>query len=87
LGLYTRRLHPTALLIGWATGIAAATWMVFSTGFAAVFPLHLGSSVIPGAIVFYSLLLNLIVTMVLTWVFNLAKLEAGNDLTTAGDYA
>jgi SSS family solute:Na+ symporter len=87
LGLYTRRLHPAALLIGWAAGIAAATWMVFGTGFAAVFPLQLGSSVIPGAIVFYSLLLNLAVTIALTWVFNLAKLEAGSDLTTAGDYA
>lgn len=87
LGLYTRRLHPTALLIGWAAGILTATWMVISTGFASVFPLHVGDNVIPGAIVFYSFGVNLIVTIVLSWAFNLAKIEAGNDLTSAGDYA
>jgi SSS family solute:Na+ symporter len=87
LGLYTRRLHPTALLIGWAAGIVAATWMVFSTGFAAVFPLHLGGAVVAGAIVFYSFAVNLIVTIVLSWIFNVANVQAGSDLTSAGDYA
>lgn len=87
LGLYTRRLHPAALLAGWAVGMTAATWMVVSTGFSAVFPLHLGAAVVPGAIVLYSLLANLIVTVLLTWVLNLAKADAGSDLTTAADYA
>lgn len=31
LGLYTRALHPKALLSGWVVGMIAATWMAFST--------------------------------------------------------
>jgi solute:Na+ symporter, SSS family len=31
LGLYTRALHPKALLLGWAIAMAAATWMAAST--------------------------------------------------------
>jgi hypothetical protein len=61
--------------------------MVFSTGFAAVFPLHLGGAVVAGAIVFYSFAVNLIVTIVLSWIFNVANVQAGSDLTSAGDYA
>jgi SSS family solute:Na+ symporter len=87
LGLYTRRLHPTALLIGWAFGMAAATWMVVATNFSSVFPLHIGAAVVPGAVVFYSLLVNLIVTIILTWVLNSVRADAGTDLTTAADYA
>jgi SSS family solute:Na+ symporter len=30
-GLYTRGLHPKGLLLGWALGMIAATWMAFST--------------------------------------------------------
>jgi hypothetical protein len=29
----------------------------------------------------------LIVTVVLSWVFNAANIQAGSDLTNAGDYA
>lgn len=87
LGLYTRRLHPVALFCGWGAGMVAATWMVASTGFAAVFPLHLGTSVLPGAIVFYSFVVNLIVTSALSWVLNTMNVSAGSDLTNAADYA
>ena len=87
LGLYTRKLHPAALLAGWFAGIVAATWMVAATGFAAVFPLHIAGTVIPGAIVFYSLAVNLIVTGVLSWVFNASNVASGSDLTSAADYA
>ncbi len=87
LGLYTRWLHPTALLAGWAAGMAAATWMVAATGFASIFPLHLGGAVVNGAIVFYSLVVNLALTFALSWALNAAKADAGNDLTTAADYA
>jgi SSS family solute:Na+ symporter len=87
LGLYTRRLHPTALLFGWGAGMAAATWMVVATGFSSVFPLHVAGATVAGAIVFYSLLVNLIVTIGLSWVLNAANADAGTDLTTAADYA
>jgi len=87
LGLYTRRLHPAALLAGWAAGMLAATWMAVSTNFAPLFPLHAGLATLSGAIVFYSLLANLIVTVALSWALTAAKADAGQDLTTAADYA
>jgi SSS family solute:Na+ symporter len=69
LGLYLKRLHPIALFIGWCAGMAAATWMVAGTGFSSIYPLHIGGAVIPGAIVLYSLIVNLVVTGVLSRLF------------------
>ncbi len=40
IGLYTRWFNPWALLIGWAVGTVAGTWMAWSVNFAAAFPLH-----------------------------------------------
>jgi SSS family solute:Na+ symporter len=84
IGLY-RRLNPQALLAGWVCGMIAATWMVVSTGFASIYPLHAGALTIAGAIVFFSLLVNLAVTFVVT-VFAGARLR-GSDATAAADYA
>jgi hypothetical protein len=49
--------------------------------------LHVAGATVAGAIVFYSLLVNLIVTIGLSWVLNAANADAGTDLTTAADYA
>lgn len=87
LGLYTRWFHPTALLAGWAAGMAAATWMAVSTNFATFFPLHLGGAVLAGANMFYAFIVNLGVTVVLTLVLGAIKANAGTDVTTAADYA
>ncbi len=87
LGLYTRRLHPWALFAGWAAGMLASSWMVAATGFSALYPVHVGAATISGAIVLYSLIVNLLVTILLSWVFSAAKADAGTDLTTAADYA
>ncbi|HKU67100.1 MAG TPA: sodium:solute symporter [Candidatus Baltobacteraceae bacterium] len=87
LGLYTRWFHPTALLMGWAAGMAAATWMAVVSNFATFFPLHVGGTVLAGANMFYAFLVNLAVTAVLTLVLSALKANAGTDLTTAADYA
>ncbi len=87
LGLYTRWFHPTALLFGWAAGMAAATWMAVSTNFATFYPLHVGGGVLAGANMFYAFIVNLVVAALLTLVFNALKANAGTDLTTAADYA
>jgi SSS family solute:Na+ symporter len=87
LGLYTRRLHPAALLAGWGGGMIAATWMALSTNFAPLFPLWAAAGTLTGAIVFYSLLVNLLVTLVLSWVLNAVRIDSGTDRTTAADYA
>ena len=87
LGLYTRRMHSLALFYGWIAGVAAATWMVVQTQFSSLFPLHAGPFVVTGAIMFYALLLNLAVSIVLTWLFGLRPAPAQIDFTTTADYA
>ncbi len=45
LGLYTRRLHRHALLVGWGAGMILGTWMCSTTGFkSTTFALKLGAS-------------------------------------------
>ena len=87
LGLYSRRFHPHGLLLGWFCGMLAATLMAVSTNFAPVFPIHVGGFSLGGAIVLYSLLVNLIITFAATWVFDAMKIDRGYDYTIAGDYA
>lgn len=85
IGLYLR-LHPRALLAGWAAGMATATWMAVSTNFSSLFALRVGSAHLTGAIVFYSLIVNLAVTLAGTALLG-ARAGRGGDLTAAGDYA
>ncbi len=55
MGLYTRWLHPWALLLGWAAGIAAGTAMAASLDFKGSIyraaPLRHGDPVLRGAVV------------------------------------
>jgi SSS family solute:Na+ symporter len=87
LGLYTRWFHPTALLIGWAAGMASATWMAAASNFATFFPLHVGGTILAGANMFYAFVVNVVVTAILTLVLNALNANAGTDVTTAADYA
>jgi SSS family solute:Na+ symporter len=86
LGLYTRWLHHRALLIGWIAGIGAGTWMAASSGFkAAVYVLHIGGIALPCYAALSSLVLNLVVSYLLSLVFN-AMSMARTDQTVAQDY-
>ncbi len=87
IGLFTRWFNPKALLLGWAVGIAAGTYMAIQTNFTAAFPLHLFGGTLVGYGPFYALLLNLIVTIVATPLFNAAGSTRGADATTTADYA
>ncbi|MBV9323548.1 MAG: sodium:solute symporter [Chloroflexi bacterium] len=86
IGLYTRWLHRWALLVGWAAGMIVGTGMAVSQNFASVYPLSIGGSTIPGYAALYSLIVNLVVAIVLTWVFNAASAPAGADETAVADY-
>ena len=87
IGLFTRWFNPKALLLGWAVGIVAGTYMAIQTNFTAAFPLHFGGSTLVGYGPFYALLLNLIVSIVATPLFNAAASTRGNDATSVADYA
>lgn len=85
-GLYTRWFHDRALFLGWLAGIVAGTAMAASQQFKPIYPLHLAGVTVPTYAAFASLVLNLIVVIVLTPVFNAINAERGQDQTEAGHY-
>jgi len=60
--------------------------MAVSTGFKPVYPLPLGSTILPGYLALYALLFNLLVAAMLTYIFNAARIGRAADLTAAADY-
>lgn len=86
LGLYGRGFHRRALLIGWACGMASGTWMAASANFASVFPLHIGGGMLVGYIAFYALVVNILMSVLFTILFDALRVSRGVDLTTASDY-
>ncbi len=87
IGLYTRRLHPFALLIGWGAGIAAGTWMELQLGLkGSIYTLHILGESVPCYAAFSALILNLGCSVVLSVLFNLFAHKPLADATTAEDY-
>ena len=86
LGLYTRWLNPYALLIGWAAGIASGTAMAAANGFKiSIYPLHVFGLTVPCYAALSSLILNLAVSVALSFVLN-AFMRTRTDATRAEDY-
>ena len=88
IGLYSRWLNSWALLFGWAAGIGLGTWMVALTGFKnATYALVVFGYTIPAYAAIYGLLVNIVVSVVLTLVINaLSGLPETRDATVAADY-
>jgi solute:Na+ symporter, SSS family len=86
LGVYTRWFNDWALFVGWLVGIVAGTGMFIAVN-SPNFPLSFGGYTFPGYTAFYTVILNLVIAVVLTPVFN--ALRAGKvfvDATAAADY-
>lgn len=76
-GLFTRWFHRWALLSGWLAGKAYGTWMVGTRGFnSTIYPLHLGSLIVPGYAALYSLIGNFAIATVLTLALRLVNTPA-----------
>jgi solute:Na+ symporter, SSS family len=87
LGLYTRALHPRALLLGWAAGIACGTWMAWSLNFkGSTYVLHILGTSVPCYAAVSALVLNLALSLVLSVVFNALARGPHPDETMAEDY-
>ena len=86
LGVYTRWFNDWALLIGWAAGIAAGTAMAIAAHLTPTYPLSFGGWTFPGYTALYTVILNLVVTCVLTPVFNGMTKRARVDATRHADY-
>ena len=86
LALYVR-LDPRALLAGWASGVGLGTWMVAQLGFkASVYPLHILGWTIPCYAAVSALLVNLAVSIMVTWVLRAMGNAPVRDETVAADY-
>ena len=87
LGLYWAGLRPSALLLGWAAGIGAGSWMVAQSDFkSAIYTLHLFGTAIPCYAAVAGLALNLVIAVGLTVLLNAAARMPLRDATTAEDY-
>jgi SSS family solute:Na+ symporter len=87
ISLYTRALHPTALLAGWAAGMAAGTAMAWDLGFkSSTYPLHLLGVTIPCYAALSALLLNIALTVALSLALNAVSDTPPVDETVAEDY-
>jgi SSS family solute:Na+ symporter len=86
LGAYTRWFNSWALLVGWAVGTYAGTAMAYSINLTNTFPLKIGDWTFPGYTAVYTVILNLLVAVVLTPVFNAIGSKEKVDATMPGDY-
>jgi solute:Na+ symporter, SSS family len=86
LGLYTRWFDDWALLVGWAAGMAAGTWMAAVMNFSPTYPLAVAGFNMPGYTAFYTVILNLVVAIVLTPIFRAMSRSTPIDETVAADY-
>ena len=87
LGAYTRWFNSWALLAGWAVGTLAGTWMAIAVKLTNTYPLHVGDHTFPGYSAVYSLIVNLLVVVVLTPLFNaMSTNKTRVDQTVAADY-
>jgi solute:Na+ symporter, SSS family len=88
-GLYTRWFHRWALVVGWAAGMIYGTieaWRTPGNGQA-----HFGASTAPilGHIIyigFAAFVINLVISVAATLIFNATKLPAGADETLPAQY-
>jgi solute:Na+ symporter, SSS family len=86
IGAYSRWMNAWALLIGWAVGITAGTLMAVQTQLSNTYPLIVGHYTFPGYTAVYTVILNLLVAVILTPVFNALGAHNLPDQTKASDY-
>lgn len=85
LGVYTRWFNEWALLIGWAAGIVAGSAMFVAANLTPTYALAVGAFTFPGYSALYAVIINLVLTLVLTPLFNLMS-SASGDETLATEY-
>jgi solute:Na+ symporter, SSS family len=88
IGLYTRALHPRGLLLGWLAGMTAGTGMEVSLAFkGSIYPLHILGWTVPCYAALSALVLNIVVSVAASMLFNAFARGARVDETEAADYA
>jgi len=87
LGVFTRWFHGSALLWGWAAGMATGTGLALARDLkSSVFPFHIGSHVYIVYAAIPALLVNLLVSIAVTWLLDAMGRERPIDQTQPSDY-
>ena len=87
LGLYTNWFNRWALLVGWAAGEILGTIFFYQAGLKSVYVITLGSFSFPAMYIAFSMIvLNLVLAIILTPIFNVIGLRQGKDATSPADY-
>src|SRR6266446_2114535 len=87
LGLYTHWFNRWALLIGWLVAMVLGTLMFIGANFKAVYTISIGPlSLPPMYAAFAAVVINLVLAIVLTPIFNVSGLRRGKDVTAPSDY-
>ncbi len=87
LGLYTGWFHRRALIIGLISGLGIGTWMVVIQGLrSSMYILKLGNISIPLYAAVAALAVNLLLCVILTWLFKALGVASGEDATSPQDY-
>ena len=82
LGTFSDWLNDWALLVGWAAGIITGTAMAFATHLTPSYTLHVAGWSLPGYSAFYTLLLNLLLAVLLTPLFEGCAPRASRPATS-----
>jgi solute:Na+ symporter, SSS family len=88
-GLYTRWLHRWALLVGWAAGMVYGTIAAYNVHNATSSHWASSSDIVFGHTVyigFTAIVINIVITLVLTLIFRAARVPAGVDETLPHQY-
>jgi solute:Na+ symporter, SSS family len=86
LGAYTRWFNDRALLVGWAVGTLAGTAMAYASNLANTYTLTFAGYSFPGYSALYTVILNLLLAIVLTPVFDRLGGRPRLDETAPADY-
>ncbi|MEU4969042.1 sodium:solute symporter family protein [Streptomyces smyrnaeus] len=81
VGLYTRWLHPRALLAGWGVGMVAGTFLVVREGFSPIVPIGTDAGPLEIYVGLVALLLNLTVAVAGSVALERLHVPRGADLT------
>jgi SSS family solute:Na+ symporter len=86
-GLFTPWLHRWALLVGWVAGMTTGTLMATSQDFkTSVYELHIFGTSITAYEAIFAVVLNILVSVVLTVLLSALGARRGDDETSAVDY-
>ena len=86
LGLYTRFFNGWALLLGWVCGFGVGSYLAYVNNFSPVYPFSIFGTTVPCYIALATLLLNLVVSTVLSLILNAVASDKHLDSTVASDY-